>query len=437
VALRRGHVTEAKRILSGAEVALAEEPWRRDLLLAEVAYAAGDSIAARDALVVAARHPTAAQGWLRRRAVVAAGLLREGVDPSIDLDELATDPVAAFHLDAARGKFPDASAKLDRFERELPDEMPDLEPSILREAILIRLLEGRRADAAEYGRRLRDRFAETAASTSTMLVLEALDHLFRGDPLTAAHRAAVAMRSAKQLGQVRTGALALRLVAASHLILGRERGLDRILARAERAAQLSGCPARQAGAAALRVLADVRFGRTPKDVDRAAAIEGPNRFAAALARIAVGEPDTSPVAGAAARIVGILLTGERDGTPWTPTGPEVAIELTLDGANREVILAGGKRIPFGRRRVLWRLLWFLFEASGDNIAPESLYVAAWELPFNQSRLNSLYVGVRRLRLLVEPDPSAARIIMAGHNGGYYMDTRRVQATGDSPIGEDG
>ena len=436
VALRRGHVAEARRILARAEVQVVGEAWRRDLLAAEVALAAGAHGEAREALITAARHPASARSWLWRRAGVATGLLREGIDPGIDLAELEADPVAAMLLARGRGDVTAAGARLADLEAEA-DDLPGAEGLLLREAVAVRLLEGRVAEAAEAGRRLRDRLAEMAAPTATMLLLEALEVLLRGDIGRATRRAVAAHRSAVALGHERMAQLALELLVVCHLAGDRPRGLRWILARTGRYARRTKSPGRSARLAALQLAAAARFpdaGLEAPDDARARAAADP--LAAALVATLDGGPATGPLSHLAGWLRGLVL----EGTAVPPGGPapgaEVAVELTLDGARKEVVLAGGKRVAFARRRVLWRLLWFLHEAEGGTIEPETLYVAAWELPFNPSRLNSLYVGVRRLRLLVEPDPSAPRIIMAGQGGGYYMDVRRVNAFGTSPFEED-
>ena len=132
----------------------------------------------------------------------------------------------------------------------------------------------------------------------------------------------------------------------------------------------------------------------------------------------------------------LISTGSSEAVLDEETSDQGTVELFLDGDRREAVLAGGKRVCFQRRRVLWRLLWKILEAGKSApIEPEHLYRTAWELPFNPRRLNSLYVGIRRLRLLVEPDPSSPRIILAASRGGYFADPRRVRAVGASPLEE--
>jgi tetratricopeptide (TPR) repeat protein len=441
VALRRGHVSQACRILLSSELAVMEDGWRRDLLRAEAALASGDLSGAKRALGEMSRPPALSRSWRRRRAALGAGLLEEGVDPGVDLAECAGDPVAALRLEAARGRIADAAERAEALEAESFDDDPEGWLLLKAESIRLRLLRGRIDEAIADLRELRGRLVPGGPPTAKVLLLEAVEHMGRGEPLLAAKCAVLAHRAAISLGHRRVAGDALDCLLAAHLALGRGRGLGYLLTRSERLARKLKSPIRQARAAAWRAAAAIRFGATPEKDDVAAARKGSDPIAAAfVARLVDGEAPApahgADVGGLATWLAGLLLTGETEGPAFGQANTQAAIELRLDGDRREVVLAGGKRVSFARRRVLWRLLWKLFDTGGGAIDPEPLYRVAWELPFNTSRLNSLYVGIRRLRLLVEPDPSSPRIILASSQGGYYMDVRRVSAVGPSPMSED-
>ncbi|RMF77884.1 MAG: hypothetical protein D6739_12290, partial [Nitrospirae bacterium] len=311
-------------------------------------------------------------------------------------------------------------------------EEPGLEPAFLQEAVVIRLLQGETGEGIALVRRLRDRFAGLAAPTAVMLLLEAIEHVFRGEPLEAAKASARAHRSATELGHHRMAQLALEMLLGARLILGRERGLRFLLARGARGAKAAGSRTRLARMAALRYAAALRFGGSPAEEDAEVVESAGDALSLALVRRLKGQPYDGPLAALADYLHRLVTTGNAAEPAWARAVPEVAVELTLDAEKREVVLAGGKRISFTRRRVLWQVLLELWREGGRTIEPADLYVRAWQLPFNPSRLNSLYVGIRRLRLLVEPDPSAPRIILVGAGGGYYMDTRRVRLVGTLP-----
>jgi len=172
------------------------------------------------------------------------------------------------------------------------------------------------------------------------------------------------------------------------------------------------------------VVRSLRQGQEPVAGDLEQVHRGPDALSRALCDQLLGEKVEATLEPIAEALQGLVVAASAGGAPWAPAR-EGAAELELRLETREVKLAGGRTVSFARRRVLWRVLTELVEARGESVEPENLYTAAWQLPFNQSRLNSLYVGIRRLRLLVEPDPSAPRIILVGPTGGYYLDVARV------------
>lgn len=419
VALRRGHVATAQRILEAPEVEVCTEPWRRDVVRAEVAVAGADYLEALRRLKSGARHPAMGGEWIRRRAAVAISLRREGLEANLSKAELEAEPAAAVLLQA--GEDPS-----ERLERLLTVEDPQIERLLMGETLEVLLQQGRYLEAVERGRRLRDRLAAAAAPTALMLHLESISLLAQGELWESACRAARSQRTALGLGHRRAAQFALETLVSAHLAAERSRGLGPVLQRIWRLAQVSGSPMRMARAAILRYAAALRFGHEPDPADLALARRSDDPLASGLAARLVGGGDDAEVHAVATWLHEHVLGTPAPGEAWIRSVPGPAVELRMDLLRREVILPGGRRVSFARRRVLWRVLTYLYEAAGGTLEPEDLYTEAWKLPFNQSRLNSLYVGIRRLRLLVEPDPSVPRIILASASGGYYMDVRRVR-----------
>ncbi|MDF1563170.1 MAG: winged helix-turn-helix domain-containing protein [Deltaproteobacteria bacterium] len=425
IALRRGHVREAQRILASAAAGLSSMPWTKDQLEVEASLAAADYAGAAHLLATAVPHPGRSREWIRRRAAALGVLQREGLSPRIDLGEFEGDPLSVLMLHRARAELAEAGELLEELESRLPREDLSALPLLHAESIAVRLLQGRLREAAESVALLRDHFAAEAASTAAMLLLEGVVELIRGRPAEAARRALRAHRAGMQLGQLRMGLFALELLAVAHLTLGRDRGLGTVLGRARRLADGARSPARCARVAALRVARALRRGEEPATADLRKVEKGPDALARALCDGLLGREVDASLQPIVEALQGMVAASAPASVPWAPEHAGTA-ELELRVASREVKLAGGRTVSFARRRVLWRVLTELMEAGGEAVEPENLYTAAWQLPFNQSRLNSLYVGIRRLRLLVEPDPSAPRIILVGPTGGYYLDTARVE-----------
>lgn len=443
VALKRGHVTESREILEAADRILLSQVgdvWRRDLVAAEAALAADDIAGAKRELAEMTPPPAISKSWRRRKAFVAACLLEEGVKPEVDLEECLEDPLAELCLRRAGGDREGALRAILEVEKGLSDD--DLEGWVFlrSESSRLRFMDGRIEEGTSDLRDLRQRLVRGSPPTSVVLFIEAIEHLARGELLAAARCSAASLRFARRLGYKRMAAYALECLLLSHLIEGRSRGVRSLLARGQRMVAECGSPARAARFATYKVVSAIRFGESPEPKDVLAARRSKDPLVVELADLVLGKPrergrsgEAGPGRSLAVWFRSMALTGASEtASLGGMEGP--ATELRIDGERREVVLAGGKRISFARRRVLWRLLWKLLEAKGRATDPSSLYCYAWELPFNASRLNSLYVGVRRLRLLVEPDPSSPRIILAAEGGGYAMDIRRVEVVGHSPLG---
>ena len=430
VALRRGHARRARSLLQGPEMEAVDERWRLDLLRAEAEVAAADYERARWLLQTLTPHPARAPSWQRRKAAAVAALAREGLDDGLDVSDCADDPLSALILARGRQDVARGAALIAEIEAAGLPEEAIARGAFLQEAAVVRLLQGRMGAAMTSIAELRAGLAERAAPTALVLVLEAVEQVFRGELGRAALLCARAHRSAYELGHRRLDQIALEGLVCCHLMAGQARGMAALWKRGEAEAARTRSPMRQARWAALRLAAARRFEEAARPEDLALVEGGADRLSFALATLLAGRDYEGPFAPLATYLSGFILHGQAEEPDWARVAPEAAVELSIDLSERRVTLAGGKQVSFKRRRVLWRLLVDLWEHQGDNIEPADLYLTAWQLPFNASRLNSLYVGVRRLRLLVEPDPSAPRIILAGAAGGYHMDVRRVRAEGE-------
>ncbi|MFW5878983.1 MAG: tetratricopeptide repeat protein, partial [Myxococcota bacterium] len=272
VAMGRGHVTAARRILASCSSSLMDEGWRRDLLAAEIALASGDLEGARRGALEMGRPPTPSREWRRRRASLFAGLLEEGWELDLELDPILEDPVAAIVVERALGHHGSARRRADLLE-EMDENDPDGRLTARTESLFQRMRAGEIDRAVDVIALLREDLVRRGTSTARLLLIEAVDHLLRAEPREAAIRAAHAHRSARHLGNERLACSCLEVLLSAQLAMGRLKAAAAVAGRATRMARRMRSPARAARVAALRVAISVRQGRGPEadDIEEARA----------------------------------------------------------------------------------------------------------------------------------------------------------------------
>lgn len=93
----------------------------------------------------------------------------------------------------------------------------------------------------------------------------------------------------------------------------------------------------------------------------------------------------------------------------------------LDLEKRKLLLKPDIAIDLKNQFILIDLLRLFFSNPGQAYSKQQIAEKVWREAYNPNRHDNLiYVNLKRLRTLLEPAPSAARIIMRSKNG-YYVD----------------
>jgi len=107
-------------------------------------------------------------------------------------------------------------------------------------------------------------------------------------------------------------------------------------------------------------------------------------------------------------------------SPEVEVGPfsrRERVGWSLDTTEMVVWLPGGRRVDLANKRLLFRILLTLAE-QGGRASKEALVLGAWELPdYHPMRDDKrLQVAIRKLRLLIEDDPSRASRLVTTSEG---------------------
>ncbi len=122
-----------------------------------------------------------------------------------------------------------------------------------------------------------------------------------------------------------------------------------------------------------------------------------------------------------------LLRYSNDGSRLVENDDSSGFDLIFDGENRHVIEKKKGAVDFRTRFLLLDLLRLLAENQGVVLSKESLVDLIWKQPYNPATHdNKIYVTIRRLRQLIEPNEKKPRYILKAPNGYCMSKLVRIQ-----------
>lgn len=105
---------------------------------------------------------------------------------------------------------------------------------------------------------------------------------------------------------------------------------------------------------------------------------------------------------------------------------EKEFDLVLNASSHVVTEKRKGKVDFKNQFILLDLLHLLIKNPGETFSKEELVNKVWKQDYNPSvHDNKIYVTIKRLRKMVEPDYDKPRYIFRGKNGYYLNKTSRV------------